>query len=143
NTRNPTSRRLLLRRRVFDEPPHARMTRLLLCARGQDVYTEFDSCTFHHASGYCDTRPAFTIIDREVCRNAGLRLRHVGGVGMDQRDVRAAWETFLERGALSADLRLSVAASWQRSKNHRITTDRAMAPMVAEAELFRHRSKHA
>jgi sigma-54 dependent transcriptional regulator, acetoin dehydrogenase operon transcriptional activator AcoR len=62
---------------------------------------------------------------------------------MDQREVRVAWERFVERGALSADLRLSVAASWQRSKNHRVTIDRARAPLVADAELFRHRSKHA
>src|ERR1700694_6299591 len=62
---------------------------------------------------------------------------------MDQRDVRAAWERFVERGALSTDLRSSVAASWQRSKNHRVTIDRARAPLVADAELFRHRSKHA
>ena len=62
---------------------------------------------------------------------------------MDQRDVRAAWEKFVEHGALSADLRSPVAASWQRSKNHRVTIDRARAPLVADAELFRHRSKHA
>jgi transcriptional regulator of acetoin/glycerol metabolism len=62
---------------------------------------------------------------------------------MDQREVRVAWEKFVERGALSADLRSSVAASWQRSKNHRVTIDRARAPLVADAELFRHRSKHA
>jgi sigma-54 dependent transcriptional regulator, acetoin dehydrogenase operon transcriptional activator AcoR len=62
---------------------------------------------------------------------------------MDQREVREAWEKFVERGALSADLRSSVAASWQRSKNHRITVDRARAPLVADAELFHHRSKHA
>ena len=62
---------------------------------------------------------------------------------MDQREVRAAWEKFVERGALSSDLRSSVAASWQRSKNHRVTVDRARAPLVADAELFRHRSKHA
>ena len=62
---------------------------------------------------------------------------------MDQREVREAWEKFVERGALSADLSSSVAASWQRSKNHRITVDRARAPLVADAELFRHRSKHA
>jgi sigma-54 dependent transcriptional regulator, acetoin dehydrogenase operon transcriptional activator AcoR len=62
---------------------------------------------------------------------------------MDQREVREAWEKFVERGALSADLRSSVAASWQRSKNHRITVDCARAPLVADAELFRHRSKHA
>jgi transcriptional regulator of acetoin/glycerol metabolism len=65
------------------------------------------------------------------------------GTGMDQREVRVAWEKFVERGALSADLRSSVAASWQRSKNHRVTIDRARAPLVADAELFRHRSKHA
>jgi len=62
---------------------------------------------------------------------------------MDQREVLAAWEKFVERGALSADLRSSVAASWQRSKNHRVTIDRARAPLVADAELFRHRSKNA
>jgi sigma-54 dependent transcriptional regulator, acetoin dehydrogenase operon transcriptional activator AcoR len=62
---------------------------------------------------------------------------------MDQREVRAAWEKFVEHGALSAGLRSSVAASWQRSRNHRITVDRAQAPLVADAELFRHRSKHA
>src|ERR1700731_1170297 len=62
---------------------------------------------------------------------------------MDQREVRVAWEKFVERGALSANLRSSVAASWQRSKNHQITVDRARAPLVPEAELYRHRSKHA
>ena len=62
---------------------------------------------------------------------------------MDQREVLAAWEKFVERGALSSDLRSSVAASWQRSKNHRVTIDRARAPLVADAELFRHRSTHA
>lgn len=61
---------------------------------------------------------------------------------MNQRDVRAAWEKFVERGALPTDLRPSVANSWQRSKNHSVTFDRAMAPLVADAELFRHRSKH-
>ena len=62
---------------------------------------------------------------------------------MDQRDVRAAWEKFVEHGALSAELRSSVAASWQRSRNHRVTIDRARAPLVADAELFRLRSRHA
>ena len=62
---------------------------------------------------------------------------------MDQREVRDAWEKFVERGALSADLRSSVAASWQRSRNHQVTVDRARAPLVADVELFRHRSKHA
>src|SRR5258707_13291622 len=83
------------------------------------------------------------MIDREARLYAGFGLRHVGGAGMDQRDVRAAWEKFVERGALSAELRSSVAASWQRSRNHRITVDRAQAPLVADNELFRHRTKHA
>uniref|UniRef100_A0ABS3MN62 Sigma-54-dependent Fis family transcriptional regulator n=1 Tax=Bradyrhizobium quebecense TaxID=2748629 RepID=A0ABS3MN62_9BRAD len=62
---------------------------------------------------------------------------------MDQREVLAAWERFVERGALSSDLRSSVAASWQRSRNHHVTVDRARAPLVADAELFRRRAKHA
>src|SRR5437762_4198899 len=62
---------------------------------------------------------------------------------MDQREVRTAWEKFVERGALSTDLRSSIAASWQRSKNYLVMIDRPMAPLVADAELFRHRSKHA
>ncbi|MDB5656110.1 MAG: sigma-54-dependent transcriptional regulator [Tardiphaga sp.] len=62
---------------------------------------------------------------------------------MDQRDVRAAWDRFVERGILSTDLRSSVAASWQRSQIHQVTTDRQMAPIVEDAELFRHRSKNA
>ncbi|BAM87481.1 sigma-54-dependent transcriptional regulator [Bradyrhizobium oligotrophicum S58] len=62
---------------------------------------------------------------------------------MDQRDVRAAWQKFVERGTLSGELRSTVAASWQRSRQHRITVDRAKAPLVAEAELFRQRSKNA
>jgi transcriptional regulator of acetoin/glycerol metabolism len=62
---------------------------------------------------------------------------------MDQREVLAAWEKFVECGALSSDLRSSVAASWQRSRNHHVTVDRARAPLVADAELFRRRSKHA
>jgi transcriptional regulator of acetoin/glycerol metabolism len=53
---------------------------------------------------------------------------------MEQREVRAAWEKFVEHGALSADLRSAVAASWQRSKNHMVTIDRAQAPLVADAE---------
>jgi sigma-54 dependent transcriptional regulator, acetoin dehydrogenase operon transcriptional activator AcoR len=62
---------------------------------------------------------------------------------MDQRDVRAAWQKFVERGTLSGDVRSTVAASWQRSSQHRVTVDRAKAPLVAETELFRQRSKHA
>ncbi|WP_415219801.1 sigma-54-dependent Fis family transcriptional regulator [Rhodopseudomonas sp.] len=61
---------------------------------------------------------------------------------MDQRDVRAAWERFVERGALAGELRSPVANSWQRSRRHQVAVDRATAPLVAEAELFRQRAKH-
>ena len=46
---------------------------------------------------------------------------------MDQRDVRAAWQKFVERGTLSGDVRSTVAASWQRSRQHSVTVDRAKA----------------
>jgi transcriptional regulator of acetoin/glycerol metabolism len=95
-----------------------------------------------HSAGAFDNWPVL-VIDREPCSEAGRGVGHVAGAGMDQRDVRDAWEKFVERGALSADLRSSVAASWQRSKNHQIAVDRPKAPLVADAELFRHRSKHA
>ncbi|WP_420135255.1 sigma-54-dependent Fis family transcriptional regulator [Rhodopseudomonas sp.] len=61
---------------------------------------------------------------------------------MDQRDVRAAWERFVERGALPNELRTHVANSWQRSRGHQVAIDRDKAPLVAEAELFRQRAKH-
>src|SRR6202165_719381 len=96
-----------------------------------------------HGDGYFDRRPHIKVIDSATSRDASRRRRHLGGAGMDQRQVRVAWETFVERGALSANLRSSVAASWQRSKNHHVTFDRARARLVPEAELYRHRSKHA
>src|ERR1700692_3260473 len=96
-----------------------------------------------HGDGYFDRRPHIKVIDSATSPDAGCRRRHLGGARMDQREVRVAWEKFVERGALSANLRLSVAASWQRSKNHQVKVDRARAPLVPEAELHRHRSKHA
>src|ERR1700731_3960181 len=96
-----------------------------------------------HGDGYFDRRPHIKVIDSATSRDASRRRRHLGGAGMDQREVRVAGETFVEGGALSANLRSAVAASWQRSKNHHVTVDRARAPLVPEAELYRHRSKHA
>ncbi|MCP9629597.1 sigma-54-dependent Fis family transcriptional regulator [Rhodopseudomonas palustris] len=61
---------------------------------------------------------------------------------MDQRDVRAAWERFVERGALASELRSPVANSWQRSRGHQVAINRDKAPLAAEAELFRQRAKH-
>ncbi|MGD0564998.1 MAG: sigma-54-dependent Fis family transcriptional regulator [Roseiarcus sp.] len=61
---------------------------------------------------------------------------------MDEREVRHAWERFVERGAAPIGMRAAVVASWQRSRAHHVLVDATMAPLLAEAELFRHRSKH-
>ena len=62
---------------------------------------------------------------------------------MDEREVRRAWEKFVERGVAPTGMRTAVAASWRRSLAHHVLVDSTMAPLLAEAELFRHRSKHA
>ena len=62
---------------------------------------------------------------------------------MDEREVRCAWEKFIERGVAPTGMRTAVAASWQRSRAHHVLVESTMAPLLAEAELFRHRSKHA
>jgi transcriptional regulator of acetoin/glycerol metabolism len=62
---------------------------------------------------------------------------------MDEREVRRAWEKFVERGVAPTGMRTAVAASWQRSLAHHVLVESTMAPLLAEAELFRHRSKHA
>ena len=93
--------------------------------------------------GRCSPLPKFAFgIDREASRSWAAESTRWRS-RMDQRDVRAAWQKFVERGTLSGELRSTVAASWQRSRQHRITVDCAKAPLVAEAELFRQRSKNA
>jgi transcriptional regulator of acetoin/glycerol metabolism len=62
---------------------------------------------------------------------------------MDEREVRRAWEKFVERGVAPAGMRTAVAASWQRSLAHHVLVESKMAPLLAEAELFRHRSENA
>ena len=62
---------------------------------------------------------------------------------MDEREVRSAWEKFVARGVAPAGMRTAVAASWRRSRAHHVPVESKMAPLLAEAELFRHRSKHA
>jgi sigma-54 dependent transcriptional regulator, acetoin dehydrogenase operon transcriptional activator AcoR len=58
----------------------------------------------------------------------------------DEKNVLRAWEAFIERGAVPRTVRAEVAASWVRSRQHQVTIDRGHAPLLTEAELFRHRS---
>ncbi len=62
---------------------------------------------------------------------------------MDQRGILRAWEKFVEQGTVSADLRTDIAASWKRSQNYQIAISRDMAPLMPEAEVYRHRLDNA
>ncbi|MFG1360976.1 sigma-54-dependent Fis family transcriptional regulator [Xanthobacter pseudotagetidis] len=61
---------------------------------------------------------------------------------MPHREIARAWEQFHQDGAASAVIRPAVMASWQRSRLHLITADRAAAPLMSDAELFRRRRQN-
>jgi sigma-54 dependent transcriptional regulator, acetoin dehydrogenase operon transcriptional activator AcoR len=54
-----------------------------------------------------------------------------------EKEIRRAWEWFIEDGTAPAAVRAVVASSWQRSQDHRIPVERDGAPLVLEAELFK------
>lgn len=58
----------------------------------------------------------------------------------DEKNVLRAWEAFIERGAAPQTVRAVVVESWVRSRQHQVTVDRAGAPLLTEAELYRHRA---
>jgi transcriptional regulator of acetoin/glycerol metabolism len=60
---------------------------------------------------------------------------------MDHKQIQRAWERFVSSGAAPAGVRKAVAASWQRSHDHDVVIERAMAPLAQEAEIYRHRSQ--
>ena len=62
---------------------------------------------------------------------------------MDQRGILRAWEKFVEQGTVSDDLRGDVAASWKRSKTYQVAITSDMAPLMPEAEVYRHRLDNA
>ena len=62
---------------------------------------------------------------------------------MDNREIKRAWERFLENGAASNAVRGVVAASWERSQGYQIPFERSEAPLAPEAELFQRRAEHA
>ncbi|MGE0053398.1 MAG: sigma-54-dependent Fis family transcriptional regulator [Hyphomicrobium sp.] len=64
------------------------------------------------------------------------------GRDIDQRQVRRAWETFLERGDVPDLVRTDVAASWKRCNDFHISVESDGAPLLAEDELLRRREAH-
>lgn len=62
---------------------------------------------------------------------------------MQQREIRVAWENFLEKGLISGELPKVVATSWQRSRHLGIGAESREAPLAGEAEVFRRRSQNS
>jgi sigma-54 dependent transcriptional regulator, acetoin dehydrogenase operon transcriptional activator AcoR len=60
---------------------------------------------------------------------------------MDHKQVQRAWERFVSGGVAPVGVRQAVAASWQRCHDHDVVIERTMAPLVQEAEIYRHRSQ--
>ena len=58
---------------------------------------------------------------------------------MNEVAIREAWEKF-ERGDRPTSLRDAVVSSWERSKDFSISTESERAPLISEAQAYRHRS---
>lgn len=61
----------------------------------------------------------------------------------NQRAIRLAWEAFLVDGRLPTGVATHLAASWQRSKILGVGTERTVAPLATEPEIFRRRAASA
>ena len=62
---------------------------------------------------------------------------------MDNREIKRAWERFIQNGTASNAVRGVVAASWERSQGYRIPFERSEAPLAPEAEVVQRRAEHA
>ncbi len=62
---------------------------------------------------------------------------------MDDREIKRAWEGFIQNGTASNAVRGVVAASWERSQGYRIPFERGEAPLAPEAEVVQRRAEHA
>jgi sigma-54 dependent transcriptional regulator, acetoin dehydrogenase operon transcriptional activator AcoR len=60
-----------------------------------------------------------------------------------EKEIRRAWEWFIEDGTTPETVRSVVASSWQRSQDHGIPVERHGAPLVVEAEFVDHHSLHS
>src|SRR5690348_12674028 len=62
---------------------------------------------------------------------------------IEEKEIRRAWEWFIEDGTAPATVRAVVASSWQRSQDHRVPIGRQGAPLVLPDELGEHHSVHS
>jgi signal transduction histidine kinase len=62
---------------------------------------------------------------------------------MDNREIKRAWERFIQNGTASNAVRGVVAASWERSQGYHIPFERSEAPLAPEAEVVQRRAEHA
>lgn len=62
------------------------------------------------------------------------------GIDIDQRGVRRAWETFVERGVVADGLRTDIIDSWKRCSEFQVPANSNAAPLVSEPETFKHRA---
>jgi transcriptional regulator of acetoin/glycerol metabolism len=60
-----------------------------------------------------------------------------------EKEIRRAWEWFIEDGTTPEAVRAVVASSWQRSQDHGVPVERQGAPLVVETELVKHYSLHS
>lgn len=60
---------------------------------------------------------------------------------IDQRDVRRAWERFVERGDIVEGLRTDIAASWRRCSEFQVATTSDAAPLVSETESYKNKDR--
>jgi sigma-54 dependent transcriptional regulator, acetoin dehydrogenase operon transcriptional activator AcoR len=60
-----------------------------------------------------------------------------------EKEIRRAWEWFIEDGTTPAAVRAVVASSWQRSQEQGVPAERQGAPLVLQAELLQHHSLHS
>jgi transcriptional regulator of acetoin/glycerol metabolism len=63
---------------------------------------------------------------------------------MNERSIREAWERFVDgSGEEAGAVRSAVAGSWRRSKGFNVDVCKRAAPVLSEAELYRHRADSA
>jgi signal transduction histidine kinase len=62
---------------------------------------------------------------------------------MDDREIRRAWERFIQNGTASKAVRGVVAASWERSQGYHVPIERSEAPLVPEVDVVQRRSEHS
>lgn len=62
---------------------------------------------------------------------------------MSERAIREAWERFVGGDDAPNTVRKAVVGSWQRSKTFNVDVGSRAAPVLSEAELYRHRADSA